>query len=161
MYFDSNSKHNIWIHPVTKEGNPPDHFLILQNQLQKVIKVKYKFDGAPSDHAALMITYNLKSSKLFPSKLKSKITKKNKKIDNAYLRTSRNAQFEEKVINFLDTLKENEIDENQMTSEQILLMLEKHIVKLAKETSEKEIKHHPDWFSQSEHLLSFHIELRN
>ena len=108
-----------------------------------------------------MITYNLNTSKLFPSKLKNKITKKIKKIDNAYLRTSGNAQFKEKVIEFLDDQKEREIDGSHMTSEEIESMFKNHIVDSDKATAEKETKHHPDWFSQSEHLLSFHIELRN
>ena len=79
--------------------------------------------------------------------MKNKISKKITKIDNTYLSTSGNAQFEKKVIDFLDALKERGINESQMILEGILPMLEKHVADSAKETVEKESKHCPYWFS--------------
>ena len=61
-FFDCNDKHDTWIHLGTKHRYQPDHFLILSKQLNRTSNVKRKFDGAPSDHAALMIQFKLHSS---------------------------------------------------------------------------------------------------
>ena len=82
------------------------------------------------------------------------------KINNDCLRTSGNSTFKEKVTEFLNFLNESE-ENKQLPSEQILNLFEKHVVQSAKDVTERETKHHPNWFSQSEKSLLLHIELRN
>ena len=102
MFFNNNNKHDTWIHPATKAGYQPDHFIILCNQLRNLINIKCKFDGAPSDHCPLFITYHLGYEKTFPMKLKNKVLQKIMKIDNECLRTSGNSMFKENVTEFLN-----------------------------------------------------------
>jgi len=89
-------------------GYQPDHFLVPCNQLRSIINIKHKFDGAPSNHCALFLTYHLGNEKTFPTKLKNKVIKKIMKIDNDCLRTSGNSTFKEKVTEFLNFLNESE-----------------------------------------------------
>ena len=73
-FFNTNGNHNTWIHPVLKEQYQPDHILILipQNQLSNTTKIKRKFDGSPSDHAAVMLIYKFNHSSHLPQKMRNK-----------------------------------------------------------------------------------------
>ena len=64
-----------------------------------------------------------------PQTEKAKSKKKVMKIDNKCLRTYGNAMFKEKVYEFLDSLSENDTEENkQLSFKQILIMCKKHII---------------------------------
>jgi len=59
--------------------------------------VKCKFDGAPTDHATIMITYVFNCTDVISKKKKNAIEKKTPQIDNNYLCKARNATFQENL----------------------------------------------------------------
>ena len=67
-FFDSNNKHNTWIHPATKEKYQFDHLKIKKHHLKYVTNVKMKSDGIPSDHKAIMINMKFSNDKWIPKK---------------------------------------------------------------------------------------------
>ena len=162
-FFESH-KHDTWIHPATKEKYQLDHFLIKRNHLQFVTNVKCKSDGIPSDHSALKINLRFLNSKWLPHKHRNKIAERKMKIDNAILRASRNKAFKEKIVDFINSIREENEDNatpSDLTPTETLSMFEDFVVKTAKETAESEVKTRPDWFTQSEQTLLKHIKLRN
>ena len=48
-----------------------------------------------------------------------------------------------------------------LSPSEALSNFESFIVMSAKEVAEREVKNHPDWFTQSEEVLLYHIDLCN
>ena len=113
-FFDSKDKHDAWIHPGTKQKYQPYHFLIPSKQLKRTTDVNRKFDGVPSDHAALMISFKLHYSKLAHYKKNNNaIVRRVLKVDNNYLRLAGNATFIEKIPDFINKLTKENKNENE------------------------------------------------
>ena len=158
-FFDCNDNYDTWINPGTKEAFQIDHILIPKNQLIQTSNVKCKFDGPPSDHAALTIHLNLPNGNLLPKKRKKAILKATKKINNHILRTSGAATFKNKVSDFIPSLTPEEI--TSLPHTELLDRFEKHIVHAAMEAAQIEVCNRPDWFTQSETILLELITIRN
>ena len=71
--------------------------------------------------------------------------------------------FQEKIIDFLEELKQKTQDEmeNETSTEQLLSLFKNHILKSAKEVAEIKTQQQAVWFVQSEHVLMIQVDLRN
>ena len=67
--------------------------------------------------------------------------------------------FQEKIIDFLEELKQKKQDEmkNETSTEQLLFLFENHLVKSTKEVAEIKTQQQADWFVQSEHVLMIQV----
>ncbi len=158
-FFDSHGKFNTWRCPKRRPFQI-DHFLTPRTQLCRTLNVQRKFDGVDSDHAALLMNFELDCTTLLSNKLnreKEKLPKK--KIDNHILRTDGKSTFQEKISSYLDSLDPPATQELSM--QELFQNFEKHIVESATEVAEREVTHRPDWFSESESILLNLIDKRN
>ena len=86
------------------------------------------------------------------------------KIDKKYWWQAENVPFWEKIIHFLEELRQKMQDdmENETSTEQLLSLFKNHIVKSAKEVAETETQQKTDWFVQSEHdVLTLISEMKH
>ena len=77
-FYDNNRKYNTWLglpDPKTRKRQPYqlDHIFIPKQQLCHTKNVKRKFNGAHSDHAALLIEFYLQTNPLIKSTSKEDI----------------------------------------------------------------------------------------
>ncbi len=170
-FFDNNRKYNTWLglpNPLTgkRKAYQLDHIFIPCQQLGQTTNVKRKFNGATSDHAALLIKFQIPIHPLQKSNQKRKqqhIRGENKppikKIDNNILKGKALPNFQESVNEFFTNLSPN--DAMFLTPSELLLSFEEHIVQCAKEVASIQEKSRPDWFSQAEETLVNLIERRN
>ena len=167
-FFDNNNKYNTWIappHPITKQRIPYqlDQIFIPKNQLCYTSNVKRKFDGAPSDHAAVMIDFKLISSPILKTKNQEKGKKADpipkKKIDNNILRNKELPNFKKRVEEFFENLSLQTTMFS--TPSELIDEFESHIAEAAFEVAAAETKTRPDWFTEAEQVLIDAIEKRN
>ena len=71
--------------------------------------------------------------------------------------------FQEKIIDFLEELKQKKQDEmkNETSTEQLLFLFENHLVKSTKEVAEIKTQQKTDWFAQSECIHTLISEMRH
>jgi hypothetical protein len=129
--------------------------------LHKTSNVKRKFNGTHSDHAALLIEFQLASDPVIKSRKKESNADRPppKKIDNAILRRKEIKNFKNKISDFLNNLTPD--DFNLLSTNDLLNKFEESVVDTATELAEREIKKRPDWFTESEDLLIELIGIRN
>ena len=165
-FYDNNRKYNTWLglpNATTKkrQAYQIDHIFIPKYQLNKTSNVKRKFNGTHSDHAALLIEFQLASDSVIknPKKDRSANSEPPKKIDNAILRKKEKENFKKKISDFLNNLTPDDL--NLLSTNDLLNKFEEYVVETATELAEREIKKRPDWFSESEDLLIELIGIRN
>lgn len=107
-FFDSHGKFDTWRCPSNKQPYQINHFLIPRTQLCHTFNVQRKFDGAYSDHAALLIEFELDCNTLLSNKSNKEDKKHKTKIDNHILHTTGKSQFQDKVSSFFDALNPTE-----------------------------------------------------
>jgi hypothetical protein len=156
-FINNNRKYNTWLglpNPATeKKAHQIDHILIPYHQLCLTSNVKRKFNGAVSDHVALLVEYHLLNSSLLKNNQKKKATveQRTRKFHAARLWS----------IRIPGKHKLTPSDAIYLTPSDILNNFENHIVMFAKEAATTQTRTRPDWFSQAEHTLVELINKRN
>ena len=143
-FYDNNRKYNTWLglpNAATKkrQAYQIDHIFIPKYQLNKTSNVKRKFNGAHSDHAALLMEFQLASDPVVKSPKKRDRDTDNKppkKIDNAILRKKEIENFRNKISNFLNNLTSDDL--NLLSTNDLLNKFEEYVVEAATELAERE-----------------------
>jgi len=165
-FFDNNNKYNTWLAPPQaptekRKAYQLDQIFIPKSQLCQTSNVKRKFDGAPSDHAALAIDFHLLNGPLLKNKEGTKSGEnenKPPKVDNNILRKKEVKNFQKKVDEFFDNLSELSIFS---TPSELMDDFEEHVKSAALEVAPAEVRHRPDWFTEVEEILMKCIDSRN
>ena len=165
-FFDNNNKYNTWLaptHPSTgkRQAYQLDHIFIPKYQLCHTKNIKPKFNSTTSNHAALLIDFQLSSTPL----LKKKEEKSDnpmppaKKIDNKVLRGREPPIKKKKVEEYFSNLSPE--NATLLSPSELLDDFESHIVQSAVDVASKETKRRPDWFTEAKQLPLDLIQQRN
>ena len=162
-FFDNNNKYNTWLAPPqsateARKAYQLDQFFIPKNQLCQTTNLKRRFDGATSDHAALLIEFHLLNGPLLKKRPPKSDGMPIKKIDNNALRNKHAGLFKTKVDEYFNNLSEKV---TFLTPSELLENFEDHITTAARDVAASEVKSRPDWFTEAEEDLLNLIEKRN
>lgn len=116
------------------------HIFITKQQLCHTKNVKRKFNGAHSDHTALIIEFYLETNPIIKSTSKEDIATAEpiKKIDISILRNKELSNFQKKINYFFDELSPDDV--NVLSSNNLNIKFKEHVVEKATELATKNEK---------------------
>ena len=83
-------------------------------------------------------------------------------VNNHIIRSTGKKPFRAKIVEYFNNIMEDESNDlSNLSPSEALSKFESFIIPSAKEVAEREVKNHPDWFTQSEEILLHHIDLCN
>jgi hypothetical protein len=171
-YFQQKNGSATWIHPGTRQRYQPDHIFITRKSCANMTVAKKRYDGAPSDHLAIVL--KLKRINNIDTRKKSGKSTKNRKpttktiIDYSILRKDDAEKFKQEIREFANNNKHEDSDAVNTYANiyeeppaELLERFEQYTVETAKKIAEIEKRERPDWFTENEFELALRIFFRN